>query len=82
MIIAELICIKLINNEHKNEPKNIVNLKKTLITHNIKKWFETIAKLNIIFTIFSERNKKKMLSDLMKKNNKNLLLKNNIEFLI
>ena len=79
IIITELIYIKLINNKYKCKPKNIINLKKTLIVHNTKKYFKIIMKLNIIFITFSGRNGKKMLSNLTKKNNRNLPLGNNIE---
>ena len=58
MITAELVYIKLINNKYKCEPKNIVNLKKTLIIHNTKKYFKIIVKSNIVFITFSKKNKK------------------------
>ena len=78
-ITAELIYIESIDNKHKNKPKNIINLKKTLIIHNTKRCAEVIIKSNIDFITFSKRNKKKMLFNLIKKNNKNLLLGSNIK---
>ena len=78
-IITELIYIKLIDSKCKNELENIINLKKILITYNTKKYSGIIAKLNIVFIIFNEKNKKKILFDLTKKNNKNSPLGGNIE---
>ena len=81
-IIAKLICIKLINNKYKCELKDIVDLKKTSIIYNTKECSGVIVKLNIIFIIFNKKNLKKMLCDLTKKNNKNLLLGSNLKSLI
>ena len=52
---AKPIHIKLINNKYGHKLKNNINLKKTLITHNINKCFEIIAEFNIIFTIFGKK---------------------------
>ena len=82
IIIIELIYIKSINNKCKNELKNIINLKKTSIIHNIKQCFGVIVKSNIVFITSNGRNGKKMLSNLTEKNDKNSLLGNNVEFLI
>ena len=79
IIIIKLIYIELTSSKHSCKSKNIINLKKLSATYNTKKYFETIVKLNIIFITFSGENLKKMLSNLTKKNNKNLLLKNNIK---
>ena len=79
IIIAKLICIKLIDNEYTCKSQNDINLKKTLITYNINKCFEIIMKSNITFTI---SNKKKIIQLDEQKNNKNWLLKNNVKLLI
>ena len=67
MTTAKLIYFKLINNEYRCELKNNIDLKKKLIIHNINKCFGTIAKFNIIFIIFSGKNKNKMLFNLTNK---------------
>ena len=59
MIIAKLIHIKSINNKCKNEPKNIINLKKTLIIHNTEKILEKLWNQTLFLLLSMERNKKK-----------------------
>ena len=80
IITAKLICIKSINNKHKCKPENIVNLKKISTIHNTKKYSGVIVKSNIIFITFNEKNEKEMLF-ILKKRDKNLLLRNNIKLL-
>ena len=59
IIIAKLICIKLIDNIYKHEPKKNSNLKKTLIIYNTNEYFNMIVKLNITFTTSNKKMEKK-----------------------
>ena len=54
-IITKLICIKSTNNKYECGLRNNINPKKILITHKINKYFKTIVKLNIAFTISNKK---------------------------
>ena len=67
MTIAKPIPIKTINTNYMYKWKNDIIWKKTLTILNTNNCIGIIAKLDITFIIFSGKNKKKMLSNLMKK---------------
>ena len=67
MIVIKSILIRTINASYMCELRNNIIQKKTLIIPSISSCIGIIAKLNITFITFNEKNKKKILFNLMKK---------------